>query len=317
MKAVFSSLPVNLNLCCASGGIKLTQVFPSSSTKLKGHFVVRDFINNTQLTYKGYFTNNIEESIENAELVENSIENVLDFNLNSVSSQYVKTRQFGYNEKVLPYMWSIDNVLKYAEPAVIEEASTTEGESTPGTDIASLAEAFLKDKGVKKSEETTQPQANQTIKRNFVELENIITSFEQEVQELFNNSNPTVEEYNAVVGNYEFDLSAELPESLRKDIESKLRDVKNSFTIVQTSSTQPQAGVETSSTTVSKIDRTSSEAKKIFGRLSNKYFKILSENNILDSEDNLFQRQQKLMDWADSLDLSPQEVEEEITKCFK
>ncbi|MCK5645044.1 MAG: hypothetical protein KAJ19_29865, partial [Gammaproteobacteria bacterium] len=87
-------------------------------------------------------------------------------------------------------------------------------------------------------EETTipsvQPQADLTIKRNFVELENRITDFEPEVQALFQNPNPTIEAYNTAIGNYEFDLSAELTESLRKDIESKLRDIKNSFTIVPT-----------------------------------------------------------------------------------
>ena len=74
-----------------------------------------------------------------------------------------------------------------------------------------------------------------TIKRNYVDLENIITDFEAGVQELFNE--PTIEKYETAVSNYEFDLSAELSDSLRKDIESKLRDVKNSFTITQ--STQP------------------------------------------------------------------------------
>lgn len=77
----------------------------------------------------------------------------------------------------------------------------------------------------------------QVIKRKFVNLENTITNFEPEVQDLFNN--PTIEKYNTVIGNYEFDLSADLPsESLRKDIESKLRDVQNSFEIITTSNSE-------------------------------------------------------------------------------
>ena len=203
---------------------------------LKGHFVVRDFINNTQLTYKGYFTNNIDESIENAKLVEDSTKDVLDFELDSVSSQYVRTRQFGYNEKVLPYMWSIDNVLKYSEPAVTEETSTTEGGSASGTDYASLADQFLKENEVKKSEEKPAQQDSE---------------------------------------------------------------------------------VETSSTPATKIDRNSPEARNLFSKLSGKYSKVLVENNIFESTNNPMQKQRKLMDWADSLGLSPREVEEEITKCFK
>ena len=114
-----------------------------------------------------------------------------------------------------------------------------------GKNIADVEEKLFAatGKGRQPAEQPAEQQA--TLKRNFVELENQITDFELEVQELFNNPNPTVEDYNTVVNNYEFDLSAEIPDSLRKDVESKLRDVKNSFTIVQP--TQPQAGVEISS----------------------------------------------------------------------
>ncbi len=84
---------------------------------------------------------------------------------------------------------------------------------------------------------TLEGKPVETIKRKFVNLENTITNFELEVQDLFNN--PTIEKYNTVISNYEFDLSADLPsESLRKDIESKLKDVKNSFEIITTSKSE-------------------------------------------------------------------------------
>ena len=86
---------------------------------------------------------------------------------------------------------------------------------------------------------TTQPPAQQPnkandqrqIQRNRVKLENSITDFDLETQKLFNE--PTVEQYEKVVSGYEFDLSAEISDTLRKSIESKLRDVKNSFTIIE------------------------------------------------------------------------------------
>lgn len=69
------------------------------------------------------------------------------------------------------------------------------------------------------------------IERNFVELENNILDFEPKVQKLFNA--PTVELYDEVIGNYEYDLSADIDNNLRKVIESKLRDVKKSFTVTK------------------------------------------------------------------------------------
>jgi hypothetical protein len=71
-----------------------------------------------------------------------------------------------------------------------------------------------------------------TIKRKLVNLKNKITDFSKDAQQLFSNSNPTIEEYQSVVGNYEFDLSADLPSELRKEIESQLEDIKNSFDVI-------------------------------------------------------------------------------------
>jgi hypothetical protein len=71
--------------------------------------------------------------------------------------------------------------------------------------------------------------ATKPITRLLVQLENQITDFEKDAQILF--ADPTIEKYETVVGNYEFDLSAELDDATRKDIESKLRDVKKSFKI--------------------------------------------------------------------------------------
>ena len=74
------------------------------------------------------------------------------------------------------------------------------------------------------------------ITRKLIDLENKITDFEPAVQSLFDN--PTIEDYEAAISNYEFDLSADLPsEELRASIESKLRDVKNSFEITDSTST--------------------------------------------------------------------------------
>jgi Trp operon repressor len=70
------------------------------------------------------------------------------------------------------------------------------------------------------------------IKRLFVPNVNMITDFEPEVQKLFNE--PTVELYETAIGNYEYDLSADISDEVRKDIESKLQDVKNSFEITST-----------------------------------------------------------------------------------
>lgn len=117
---------------------------------------------------------------------------------------------------------------------VYEKTFRTGQPSTEDTDVS----PFIEDAG-----QPTQQQV--TLKRNFVELENQIIDFEPEVQALLSNPNPTVEDYNTVVGNYEFDLSADIPDSLRKDIESKLRDVKNSFTIVQSTQPQTNLGTET------------------------------------------------------------------------
>lgn len=69
------------------------------------------------------------------------------------------------------------------------------------------------------------------IIKNRVELKNVITDFDVEAQKLLNNPNPTIEEYDRVVGNYTFDLEADINDSLRADIESKLEDIRNTFTI--------------------------------------------------------------------------------------
>jgi hypothetical protein len=71
-------------------------------------------------------------------------------------------------------------------------------------------------------------------KREFILLDNVITDFPPDAQALLNNPNPTIEEYDAVVNGLEFDLSADLPsESLRKEIESQLEDIKRTFEITE------------------------------------------------------------------------------------
>lgn len=79
--------------------------------------------------------------------------------------------------------------------------------------------------------ETNSFGLNSSIKRLLVPIKTLITDFEPNVQKLF--AEPTIELYNEVVGNYEYDLSTEgLTDSLIKDIETKLQDVKNSFEII-------------------------------------------------------------------------------------
>jgi hypothetical protein len=75
-----------------------------------------------------------------------------------------------------------------------------------------------------------EPEKPTLIKRNLVELENMISDFPFEIQSLFDS--PTVEKYENTVGNLEFELSADLPsEEYRSKLESQLRDVKKSFTL--------------------------------------------------------------------------------------
>ena len=77
----------------------------------------------------------------------------------------------------------------------------------------------------------TEQQPTSTIKKKRVRLKNAINDFDVEAQALLNNPNPTIEEYEAVVNGYEFDLSADISDTLRADIESKLADIKNTFEI--------------------------------------------------------------------------------------
>ena len=92
------------------------------------------------------------------------------------------------------------------------------------------------DKAKPKTETIAEQPTQQTaevgsIKLNSVVLENRIVDFDIEAQALFDS--PSIDKYNEVVANYEFDLSADITDDLRKSIESKLRDVKNSFTIIK------------------------------------------------------------------------------------
>jgi hypothetical protein len=81
---------------------------------------------------------------------------------------------------------------------------------------------------------TTTTPIKTIKKKEFVLLNNVISDFPPDAQALLNNPNPTIEEYNAVISGLEFDLSAELPsESLRKEIESQLADIKNYFEITE------------------------------------------------------------------------------------
>lgn len=117
-----------------------------------------------------------------------------------------------------------------------------------------------------------------SIKRNLVDLENRITDFEPKVQKLFNE--PTLELYSEVIGNYEFDLSAEISDTIRKDIESKLRDVKNSFTITQ-ELTQEQPIIEETKENFNNLSEyTNEEKKKILTTFASKY--NISEQQALD-----------------------------------
>jgi hypothetical protein len=98
---------------------------------------------------------------------------------------------------------------------------------------------------VSKTVAPTQPTTNTietSIKRNFVELENNIADFEPKIQQLFNN--PTIDLYKEVVGLLEYDLSADVSDSIRKSTESKLRDIKNSFTVTKSQQKITDAEVE-------------------------------------------------------------------------
>ena len=107
---------------------------------------------------------------------------------------------------------------------------TEEGEGGLHSDYDTAEEAAKAFKSL--SQPKPQTSEVKTIKRNFVELETPINEFEIEVQQLLNSPNPTIEQYENAVGNYEFDLSSDISNpSLRKEIETMLRDVKNSFTI--------------------------------------------------------------------------------------
>ena len=122
-----------------------------------------------------------------------------------------------------------------------------------------------------------------SIKRNPVVLENKIVDFDIEAQALFDS--PSIDKYNEVVANYEFainydfDLSDETTDDFRKSIESKLRDIKNAFTIIQpTQQTDKVEAVQgpnsipdsqfnsqalESTTTVPEVTPTEKEAKKV------------------------------------------------------
>jgi hypothetical protein len=77
-------------------------------------------------------------------------------------------------------------------------------------------------------------KSKQTLVRQRVSLKTPITDFEAEAQELLNNPNPTIEEYDRIIGGYEFDLESEgISKELRKEIETKLQDLKNSFKLEQ------------------------------------------------------------------------------------
>jgi hypothetical protein len=83
----------------------------------------------------------------------------------------------------------------------------------------------------------SQPVAKETITKQRVRLKNVINDFSIDAQGLLNNPNPTIEEYEAVIGNYEFDLEAELPsEEFRAMLESQLEDIKNTFKITKPTS---------------------------------------------------------------------------------
>ncbi len=92
------------------------------------------------------------------------------------------------------------------------------------------------------SESKKESVTNQKgIKRLFVEMSNVITDFEPEVQKLF--MEPTVELYETAIGNYEYDLSADISDEIKKDRESKLQDVRNSFEIINSTQTSTSAPV--------------------------------------------------------------------------
>lgn len=80
--------------------------------------------------------------------------------------------------------------------------------------------------------EATASLTERQIKRNRVQVKTIFTDFDLDEQSLFNE--PTVEKYETVISNLEFDLSTDgLSEGLRRSIETKLQDIKNSFEIIE------------------------------------------------------------------------------------
>ena len=158
--------------------------------------------------------------------------------------------------------------------------------------------------GQKPAQQPSQPQGS--LQRNFVELENLITDFDAEGQALFNNPNPTVEDYNTVVANYEYDLSAEIPDSLRKDIESKLRDVKNSFTVVQAA--QKASGAEEFA--VNEIKDKKDQIKSLSNRIE-RINKALKQENYTDRQ-KLINKRDNLIEEKIELELDIVEIEKDL-----
>jgi len=145
----------------------------------------------------------------------------------------------------------LEELIKIVAKDVIEERiaarQTVETEEIgksgkTADDLAAGLDAFILGKEATKptpkktapvvSTKQATPTKSQGITRNKVVLENLITDFDPEAQKLFDNPNPTIEEYSTVVGNLEFDLESEgLSEELIEKIESQLRDIKKSFTV--------------------------------------------------------------------------------------
>jgi hypothetical protein len=111
-----------------------------------------------------------------------------------------------------------------------------------------------------------------SITRNYVPLNNRIVDFDTDAHVLL--YNPTVELYEKVVADYEKQLSSTTDEVLKKNIQSKLDDVKNSFTVTYEQTGQSQE----------------SENKDLTNSVDS-LMKVVLESNISDKIKNAIERQ--------------------------
>jgi hypothetical protein len=121
----------------------------------------------------------------------------------------------------------------------VETLALGEQENPPSPEIVLLETAVAKEVEEAPVEPTKKASG---IKRTNAPLENQITDFEPNVQALFNDVTPSLNDYQTAVGNYQFDLSMELGEEERAKYESLLRDVQNSFEVFTSEEEEGIAG---------------------------------------------------------------------------